>query len=107
MNLAYNINKLIMDRMKNELVGPLKRKIDMYSPVKDIFRFLSESNLILSVNLVELMNGDKVSFSRKIEYYSNFAIHIAIMIKYMILVYHDDRHTLAMFGETLQVNLIY
>ena len=89
--------------MKNELMGPLKRKIDMYSQVEDICRFLSESNLILSVNLAELMNGDKASFRRKLKYYSNFAIHIAIMIKYMILVNQDDRNTLTKFGETLMV----
>ena len=53
--------------------------------------------------------GGNVTFGRRMSYHATFAIHLLVMIKYVILAIYDDDCTIAMFGESfhLLTNIYY
>ena len=87
----------------NRLAAPLKDKIHAYDPVHDVCQFLADNYVVISENFDDMINAKVVSFSRSVKYYSNFAMHLAILCKYIILMHHGDSATLAMLGESFHV----
>ena len=98
-----------MQKFKRNLVVPLQTKIHTYDPVREVCRFMSDNYLLLSDNFDDMINANKVGLRRKVKYYFNLAIHLAITIKYIILVNRGDNATAAMFGESLHaiINIHY
>ena len=97
-----------MNRIKNNVIIPLKSQISEYDPIGDVCQILGDSCLVLSQNMDQLTNGGNVSFGRRMKYNAMFAIHLLVTIKYAILAIYDDIYTIAMFGESFHLlNNIY
>ena len=91
-----NLTKLL----RNKLTVRLNNKIDTYNPVHQVCQLLANHYMLLSDNFDDIINGKGVSVWRKLGNYSNISMHLAILIKYAVLVKHDGSGTLAMFGES-------
>ena len=92
-----------MNRIKNKVIGPLKSRIILYDPIRDVCQLLANSCLFLSSNMDQMKTSENVSFGRRMMYYATFAIHLLVTIKYGILINYDDPYTIAMFGESMHV----
>ena len=92
-----------MQKFKTNLVAPLQNKLHTYDPVREVCRFMIDNFIVLSENFDDMINANDVSFGRRVKYYSNFGLHLAVMVKYIILMNRGDNVTAAMFGESLHV----
>ena len=92
-----------MQKFKTNLVAPLQTKLHTYDPVHEVCRFLTNNYIVLSNNFDDMINANDVSFGRRMKYYFNFVLHLAVMFKYIILMNRADNVTAAMFGESLHI----
>ena len=92
-----------MQKFKTNLVAPLHYKLHTYNQVNEVCGFLIDSYFVLSENFDDMINANDVRFGRKMKYYFNLAMHLAVTVKYIILMNRGDNATVAMFGESFHV----
>ena len=98
-----------MKMIKNKVTASLSSKIIDYNPVRDVCHFVDGSYLIISPKLDEVLKDGNVTLGRKVMYSIYFAIHLLVMIKYVILAIFGDPYTIAMLGESFHslMNIYY
>ena len=89
-----------MNRIKNKLSVLFRRELHSYNPIENVFQWLADYYLVLSPNFDSIITNGKVTSKRKLIYYTNFAIELAVLIKYTILATYGDPYTVAVLGES-------
>ena len=49
-----------MNRIKNNVIVPLKSQTIVYNPIRDVCRLLGDSCLVLSPNMDQMTNGGNI-----------------------------------------------
>ena len=78
-----------------------RRELHSYNPIENVFQWLADYYIVFSPNFDDSINNSKITLKRKLIYYTNFAIHLSVLIKYTILSTYDDPNTIALLGESL------
>ena len=90
-----------INRIKNKLLVDFRLELHSYKPIENVFQWLADYYIVLSPNFDDLINNSKVTLKRKLIYYTNFAIHLSVLIKYTFLSKYGDPYTIALMGESL------
>ena len=101
-----------MNKIRNNVIVPLKSRIFVHNPIRDVCQFFADSSLVLLPNNFQMTvtgNDGNVTLARRLGYYATFAIHLLMMVKFAILTKYDDQKTIVMFGESLHImnNMYY
>ena len=80
-----------------------------YNPIENVFQWMADYYFVLSPNFDVMINNDKITLKRKLIYYTNFAIQLSILIKYIYLAIYDDPDTVGLLGESFHylTNIYY
>ena len=93
--------KIIINRIKNIFLVEFQRELHSYNPIENVFQWMADYYLVLSPNFDDVINNSKITLKRKLIYYTNFAIHLSVLIKYTFLAKYSDLYTIALLGESL------
>ena len=93
--------KIIMNRIKKKLLVEFRREIHSYNPIENVFQWFADYCVVLSPKFDDVINNSKITLKRKLFYYTHFAIHLSVLIKYIILVTYGDPNTAKLLGESL------
>ena len=92
--------KIIVNKIKNKLLVESRRELHSYYPTENVFQWFADYYLVLSPNFDDVINNSKITLKRKLFYYTNFAIHLSVLIKYTFLAKYSDPNTIALLGES-------
>ena len=92
--------RIIINRIKNKLLVAFRRELHSYNTIENVFQWLADYCVVLSLNFNDVINKSKVTLKRKLIYYTNFAIQLSVLIKYAFLGIYGDPHTIALLGES-------
>ena len=92
--------KIIVNKIKNKLLVESRRELHSYNPIENVFQWMADYYYVLSPNFDDSINNSKVPLKRKLYYYTNFAIHLSVLIKYTFLAKYSDPNTIALLGES-------